>query len=381
MYCLRSSEELASLMDGELLPAQAADLHRHVAGCAACRRELSRLRQTAGLVGALAEVAPPQDLRARVQQKAALARPAALTCSSARELLDEYAHGEVADEMADSVVAHLNECAPCGREMARLDETAGLLTALSPVDPPARIRQRMQAEVARRSRPVYARPTFRGLAATAATAVAAAAVMIALRIPTVTERPVVASHPSPSATNPTAIAPPASPAAPRPSAALTPAAPTPTGSRVTGAARPVTTTAGAVAVRPRTERASDVRQRPASTAAAMTALMRNAAAHLAPGAFLDTPIAGVPMETPAPHVTTASAGPAMEPEPAAATAEVPPPHPAREVTVAAAAPAVESPLSEVRRVLNSAPRANPPTLRPKHQPDRLASSPISPWGF
>jgi anti-sigma factor RsiW len=368
-------------MDGELPPAQAADLHRHVAGCRVCRRELSRLRQTTGLVGSLAEVAPPQDLRARVQQKAALARPSTLTCASARELLDEYAHGEVEDEVADRIVAHLNECPPCSREMARLEQTAGLLTALSSVEPPARIRQRVQAEMAPRSRPIYARPTFRGLAATAATAVAVAAVMIALRIPTVTQQPVVATKLSAAAPTSRTVTLPTPAAAPKANAALTPATvPAPSLAAASAAARPVRPTLGAVALGVRAARTAAARPAPAAPATAVAAAMRAAASHLAPGAALDTPIASVPMETPAPHVTTASAGPAVEPEPVAAMAELTTPRPAREVTVAAV-PAAESPLSEVRRIVLYAPRANPPTLRPKQQLDRLASSPIKPWGF
>jgi len=380
MHCVGSSEELASLMDGELSPAGAAEVERHVADCAACRRKLSQLRQTASLVKSLAEVAPPADLRARLERKAAGARSVApVGCSSVCEMLDAYAHGELPAETTASVHAHVSECVPCSRELSRLEQTCGLVREVAEVSPPQRIRQRVRGEVARRLRPIYARPTFRGMIATAAAAVAAAALMLALRMPTVTQGPVVAGR--------------------QPKAVPTPAATAPLADAKSGAAmaaQPATDERGraAIAAMP------GLTHKPAQTAGLgslpnVRLLVKAAAPEAASPSTLPAMTSGgervatadldavrQPAETPAPQVTAAYVGPALEPEATGEAEGLPRPHPAREAVRASVAPAMESPLSEVRRILSSQQRSEAPTLKPKkREPDRFASGPIAPWGF
>jgi len=378
MYCVRSSEELACLLDGELSPERAAELRQHVAGCAACRRELSRLKQASKLVGALAEVAPPADLRARVERKAAQVRSApALTCSGACGMLDEYAHGELAREAASRVCAHLSECESCSRELARLEECAGLVGALAEVGPPPGIRQRVQAEVARRSRPLLARPTFRGMIATLGTAVAAAAVMLAMYLPTATQPPAAVSHPrQPSEPGKVAGAPAPSPPRPVTSEAAARASERPAASGEAAAAAAATVTGRPAAASP-APAVVNLRLRHRAPAAA-TVAERGAAPTADRATATEEMVAQLPAATPALPASVAYAGPAVEPEPEVA---LPRPHPARDAVRASAAPTMESPLSEVRRLLRAEEPTEPTTVRPRRQPDRLASGPISPWGF
>jgi anti-sigma factor RsiW len=382
MYCVRSSQELASLMDGELAPAQAAELQRHVAECAVCRRELSRHKQTASLVGTLTEVEPPQDLRARIQRKAAQPRPAAaLTCSSTCEMLDGYAHGELARDAAEAVFAHLCECVECSRELDRIEESVGLLGVLPDVAPPARIRDSVRHARAKRARPIYARPVFRGMVATFGTAVAAAAVMLVMRLPAGNQVPV-----------PVATKPPA----PAPAPAATPTAPTTervergtavvsrpapdSASRAPARTSTIRTLVAGLTGSSRKPAVSDHPARSpvdasygARTSAASEAISAETAGAEAP--------ASTPVATPAPQMTAALTGPAAEPESAAGSEELPRPHPARESIRASAAATVESPLAEVRRILRNDQTPAPRTVRSKREPDRLATGPISPWGF
>jgi len=402
MQCARSSEELTSLMDGELSPQRAAELRRHVAGCAACRRELIQLKQTASLVGALAEVAPPADLRARVEHKAAQPRAAAaLACAGVGEVLDEYAHGDLAPETADGVHAHLLEGEACSRELARVEQSAGLLGTLAEVSPPARIRERVQREVARRSRPVYARPMFRGMMATMATAAAAATVILVMRVPAPMEQPTVLPE------RPAAAEESVTPEAP---VATTPTAPAePTVTAAEREARPVfrrgeVSALGYVSDSRATRRPTSGREgAERSAVAAALADVPTADAEptprttdalpadprVAPVSYFERErvisseeaLAGLPLETPAPEPAAADAGPVAEPESAVAEEPLPRAHPARDATRASVVPAVDTPLAEVRRVLREQRRSEPPTLRPQRKRDWFASGPISPWGY
>jgi anti-sigma factor RsiW len=373
MSCAQSSVELTSLMDGELPRERAAELNRHLAKCGACRRGLRTLKQAASLVGALAAVASPADLRDRVARKAAEPRAVgALTCAGAREMLDDYAHGHLAQGQAGNVEAHLCDCDGCSRELGLLEQSVGLLRALPEIEPPARIRR----EAARRSCPAYARPAWRGMIATAGVAVAAAVVLLALRIPgsqpptTATEQPARAASavtaapaPAPHDAEPSA----ARVATPLPGAATkSETSPTPAPRRVEPARSTVwSTRARGVAGTPA----------PTSTTAAPILAVRHAGhSRVTAGGAPET--GALPR-----HAGIAYAEPAVSPEPATVTAASSTPGEAREVVVAAMVPATASPLSEVRRALREQGGTEPPTLRPRHERDRFASGPIPKWGF
>ncbi len=379
MYCARSSVELASLMDGELPREHIAELNRHLADCAACRRGLRLLKQAASLVGALARVSGPADLRARVARKAAQPRAvAALTCAGVREMLDDYAHGHLAQDQADSVEAHLAACGACSRELALVEQSAGLLQTLTKVEPPARIRR----EVARRSRPAHTRPAWRGMIATAGVAVAAGVVMLALRMP--------GSQPATTATE-----------RPLPAASAVTTAPAPTPQAAQGAERsvaPVASGLPAEATSRQYSAAPTARKAMPAPVGGWSALARGSASEPttrgpaasgveAPIPTVMRPERGRAAETVAAVATTVAhagigyAEPAVRPEPGVQTTAGSTSGEVREAVAAAMVPAGTGPLSEVRRALREQSRTEPPTLKPRHERDRFSSGPIPKWGF
>jgi anti-sigma factor RsiW len=65
LECHRVTELLSAWLDGELEPEEGRRLSAHLQGCAACRRELSRLTALDAALGALKSPVPP-DLTERV---------------------------------------------------------------------------------------------------------------------------------------------------------------------------------------------------------------------------------------------------------------------------------------------------------------------------
>ncbi|MGC8782707.1 MAG: anti-sigma factor family protein, partial [Anaerolineae bacterium] len=68
------SEELSAYLDGQVRPAERRRIEAHLAGCAACRRELASLRQTVALVRALPRVPVPRAFTLS-QAQVGLGRP------------------------------------------------------------------------------------------------------------------------------------------------------------------------------------------------------------------------------------------------------------------------------------------------------------------
>lgn len=70
-------DELSAYLDGELAPADADRVRRHLEACADCRAELQALRDAQALLRSLPEVEPPASLRTRVLDRVRRrARPA-----------------------------------------------------------------------------------------------------------------------------------------------------------------------------------------------------------------------------------------------------------------------------------------------------------------
>jgi mycothiol system anti-sigma-R factor len=68
MECTQARRRLDPYLDGELTPAEQADLERHVAGCADCEARLGVERAVRGRVAAvLAEEGAPEPLRDRIR--------------------------------------------------------------------------------------------------------------------------------------------------------------------------------------------------------------------------------------------------------------------------------------------------------------------------
>lgn len=67
MSCPENSEKLNAMLDGELPPAEAAALARHIAGCPACARHLAELAELrAALAEDIQEEAIPPEFLARI---------------------------------------------------------------------------------------------------------------------------------------------------------------------------------------------------------------------------------------------------------------------------------------------------------------------------
>jgi anti-sigma factor RsiW len=75
MTCEQRRPSLLSYLEGELAPAERAELDVHLAGCAACREALAAERRLSAQLGALPAVRVPGDFEARFHAR--LAREAA----------------------------------------------------------------------------------------------------------------------------------------------------------------------------------------------------------------------------------------------------------------------------------------------------------------
>ncbi|HXX48873.1 MAG TPA: zf-HC2 domain-containing protein [Myxococcota bacterium] len=65
MDCQRDPEIAAAYVDGELGPAELAELEVHLAGCAACREQVAAERRLGELFATLPSVQAPGDFEAR----------------------------------------------------------------------------------------------------------------------------------------------------------------------------------------------------------------------------------------------------------------------------------------------------------------------------
>ena len=65
----RLQRQLSAYLDGELAPAEADEVRTHLAGCAACREELSRLQHVKSLLQRLPERSVPRDLWAAIHSR------------------------------------------------------------------------------------------------------------------------------------------------------------------------------------------------------------------------------------------------------------------------------------------------------------------------
>jgi predicted anti-sigma-YlaC factor YlaD len=61
MNCTRARELLMARLDGEIAPADLAELERHLAVCGECRRELEEMGELAGLVGEIRLARPSEE--------------------------------------------------------------------------------------------------------------------------------------------------------------------------------------------------------------------------------------------------------------------------------------------------------------------------------
>ncbi|MFI5314660.1 MAG: anti-sigma factor family protein [Myxococcota bacterium] len=87
MECVRDHEEIAAFVDGELGPAERAELESHLGACAGCRDRVAAQRQLAQMFAALPEVTPPGDFEARFWARVAREAPSGGFAAGLRRLL------------------------------------------------------------------------------------------------------------------------------------------------------------------------------------------------------------------------------------------------------------------------------------------------------
>jgi anti-sigma factor RsiW len=195
--CTRIERELSAYLDGELQGARRDQVERHLADCERCRAVLARLRQTARLVAAMPEVAPPASIAARVFAQVAPASAAALTCAEAAEQVHAYADGWLSQAEVARLESHLRDCPECEAELRRVRAIKHAAASVPEVAPPASVRESVMAAVS--ARQARAQHRLRPWAwAAMGTAAAGAAVWLATLMaphPAPNSKPAVATRP------------------------------------------------------------------------------------------------------------------------------------------------------------------------------------------
>ncbi|HXZ86589.1 MAG TPA: zf-HC2 domain-containing protein [Myxococcota bacterium] len=77
MECQRNPETIAEFVDGELGPAERAELEAHLPGCAPCRERVAAERRLGELLAALPAIEAPGDFEARFWARIGRERDAA----------------------------------------------------------------------------------------------------------------------------------------------------------------------------------------------------------------------------------------------------------------------------------------------------------------
>lgn len=112
--CAVARAELGALLDEELNPAARESVERHLAGCVACRAELSLLRAMSQAVGALPRPAPPDSLRYRLR-----AAVAEVTAGQRFEVLACWTTGSSRREMRRDLRAPRESAPTIGQGTSR----------------------------------------------------------------------------------------------------------------------------------------------------------------------------------------------------------------------------------------------------------------------
>ena len=145
-----SGIELTEYADRETPSSKRDRVEEHVRRCARCAAVAASLRGAVSAVGALKAVAPPADLRQRVEQRMAVPSALDVTCRQAGPLL----HGHL-DECLSStdeavLAQHVAACGLCRTELTALRAAKRLVASLPSVESPNVVRESVAA--ARRTR-------------------------------------------------------------------------------------------------------------------------------------------------------------------------------------------------------------------------------------
>jgi len=127
MRCDEAREQLVAYLDGELSAEERQIVDIHLAGCRACRSEMTGFESTDDLLSTLGgAIVPERDLAAAVLRQAKDGDP---WCRHIRRELVALTDGELDAEAARPVEDHLAECEDCRAERDALVRTGDALAA------------------------------------------------------------------------------------------------------------------------------------------------------------------------------------------------------------------------------------------------------------
>ncbi len=127
MRCDRVREHLVAYLDGELDSADRQVIDAHLAGCPACRDEMTGFESTDDLLSSFGgAILPERDLAAAVLKQAKEGDP---WCRHIRRELVAFTDGELDADAARPIDEHLSECDECRVEADLLVATGDALGA------------------------------------------------------------------------------------------------------------------------------------------------------------------------------------------------------------------------------------------------------------
>jgi anti-sigma factor RsiW len=153
MPCPYTPEDLSAYVDGELDPTLAGEVREHLRACPTCEQEVAWLRDVTGMVRAVPHAAPKQATAWKAESLSAR-EPRRLQCTVVLTEASALIDGELSDEEALDVQAHLYACESCYHAYRQLGEVAEALQATEPAPAPAGLEQRVWAAIEAEQRPV-----------------------------------------------------------------------------------------------------------------------------------------------------------------------------------------------------------------------------------
>jgi len=150
------TERMQALLDGELSPAEAAEVRASIEGCARCTAEFDAWQLLFDDLGDLPTLAPSPRFGERVLEHVPTQRPGFLGARAAARaaathiegsMLQDYLDGRLAARNVVRVDRHLDSCAICRSELEEYREVALAIESLPALAPSVDFAERVMAEV------------------------------------------------------------------------------------------------------------------------------------------------------------------------------------------------------------------------------------------
>ncbi|HOM81259.1 MAG: hypothetical protein GX785_06985 [Armatimonadetes bacterium] len=209
MKCNASLEELSAYADGELSPAEMSAIEAHLGVCDRCRKELASLCGVSQAFRLAGDLEPGLSVRRSVARRLAMTEEAPeFTCARMQMSISAMLDGELSEEDALILQAHLSTCSACASEVASLEWVSDSVRALPEVELPFGLERRIRTAIAREEQGVFSLGWMRRLfqprmAPGMATALAGATLVVGFWLGRL--------YPQAPGTAPVAVAPPAKP--------------------------------------------------------------------------------------------------------------------------------------------------------------------------